>query len=111
MKKKQAWDYALGLIQVDGLEPSKDFLNLVEKEKKGEITTADMKKLLDSKYKVVKSSGSIKTSSVANKKSMAANSSVSQTSRPIQKKGAVNTIPPSKKTVSSKKSLPKSPKM
>ena len=29
------WDYALGLIKVDGLEPSAEFLELVEKEKEG----------------------------------------------------------------------------
>jgi hypothetical protein len=53
MKKEQAWDYALGLIQVDGLEPSKNFLEYVEKEKRGEITTEDIKKLLDVKYKAI----------------------------------------------------------
>ncbi len=52
MDKTKAWDYALGLIKVDGLEPSKDFLELVEKEKKGEITTDDMRKYLNEKYKI-----------------------------------------------------------
>ena len=33
------WDYALGLIKVDGLEPSAEFLELVEKEKEGKMTT------------------------------------------------------------------------
>jgi hypothetical protein len=48
----QKWNYSLGLIQIDGLTPSDEFLELVEKEKRGEITTADMKKALDSKYKM-----------------------------------------------------------
>jgi hypothetical protein len=52
MTNSQKWDYALGLIQIDGLTPSEEFLELVEKEKRGEITTADMKKALDSKYKM-----------------------------------------------------------
>lgn len=52
MDKSKAWNYALGIIKVDGLEPSKEFLELVEKEKKGEITTADMKKILDKKYQM-----------------------------------------------------------
>ena len=53
--KKESWDYALGIIQVDGLTPSDDFLELVEKEKNGSITTADMKEVLDKKYKVKES--------------------------------------------------------
>lgn len=52
MNKKKAWDYALGLIKVDGLEPSKEFLELVEKEKRGEITEQDILKHLDQKYKM-----------------------------------------------------------
>ncbi len=46
------WDYALGMIKVDGLEPSPEFEKLIEKEKRGEMTTADMRKVLDKKYKM-----------------------------------------------------------
>lgn len=46
------WDYALGMIKVDGLEPSKEFKQLIEKEKRGEMTTEDMRKVLDKKYKM-----------------------------------------------------------
>ena len=52
MNKEQAWNYALGIIKVDGLEPSSEFLELVEKEKKGLITDLDIKKYLDQKYKM-----------------------------------------------------------
>ena len=52
MNKAKAWDYALGIIKVDGLEPSKEFLELVEKEKRGEITDQDILKHLDQKYKM-----------------------------------------------------------
>ena len=52
MTNAQKWDYSLGLIQIDGLTPSEEFLELVEKEKRGEITTDDMKKALDKKYKM-----------------------------------------------------------
>ena len=52
MDKQKAWDFALGIIKVDGLEPSKEFLELVEKEKRGEITEQDIKKHLDKKYKM-----------------------------------------------------------
>jgi len=51
MSKEKAWNYALGIIKVDGLEPSPEFLELVEKEKRGEITTADIIKALNEKYK------------------------------------------------------------
>lgn len=48
------WDYALGMIKVDGLEPTPEFLKLVEKEKKGEMSTDDIRKVLDQKYKMKK---------------------------------------------------------
>ena len=46
------WDYALGIIKVDGLEPSPEFKKLIEKESRGEMTTEDMRKVLDKKYKM-----------------------------------------------------------
>nr|WP_172641890.1 antitoxin VbhA family protein [Desulfitobacterium hafniense] len=52
MTKSDAWGYALGIIKVDGLEPSEEFLELVEKEKRGEITDQDILKHLDQKYKM-----------------------------------------------------------
>lgn len=52
MTKRGAWNYAIGLIKVDGLEPTEDFKKLIEKEIKGEITTADLKQYLDKKYTV-----------------------------------------------------------
>ena len=48
----QAWDYAIGIIKVDGLEPTADFKKYIEKEKKGEISMDDVKRYLDNKYKV-----------------------------------------------------------
>ena len=38
MDNAKAWDYAIGIVQIDGIKPSDDFLELVEKEKRGEIT-------------------------------------------------------------------------
>ena len=52
MTKKGAWDYAIGLIKVDGLEPTDDFKELVEKEINGEVTTDDLKRYLKKKYTV-----------------------------------------------------------
>lgn len=54
-ERTRAWDYALGMIKVDGLTPSDDFLKLVEKEKNGDITIEDVIKVLDHKYKVKES--------------------------------------------------------
>ncbi|MCI8782879.1 MAG: hypothetical protein HFG84_05590 [Dorea sp.] len=47
-----AWDYAIGLIKVDGLEPTEDFKKYIELEKAGKATTRDLKEYLDKKYKV-----------------------------------------------------------
>ncbi len=52
MTNSQAWDYAIGLIKVDGLEPTDDFKEYIEKEKRGEITFEDAKRYLDKKYKM-----------------------------------------------------------
>jgi len=54
MDKQQAWDYALGIIKVDGLEPSPEFLAMAEKEKRGEMTLEDIKRTLDAKYRLKK---------------------------------------------------------
>lgn len=52
MTNEQAWNYAIGIIKVDGLEPSEDFKKYIEKEKRGEITMEDAKRYLDKKYKM-----------------------------------------------------------
>jgi hypothetical protein len=43
MTNAQAWDYALGMVKVDGLEPSEEFKEYIEKEKRGEVTMDDIK--------------------------------------------------------------------
>lgn len=50
MDKETAWNYALGLIKVDGLAPSEEFLEMVEMEKRGEITTTEMIERIKEKY-------------------------------------------------------------
>ena len=52
MTNDKAWDYAIGIVQIDGIKPSDDFLELVEKEKRGEITGEDIRKILYQKYRV-----------------------------------------------------------
>lgn len=50
--KEDAWNYALGMIRIDGLEPSDEFKQYIELEKADKITTKDIKKILDKKYKI-----------------------------------------------------------
>lgn len=52
MTNEKAWDYAIGVVQLDGIKPSEDFLKLVEKEKKGEMTGDDIRRVLYKKYTV-----------------------------------------------------------
>ena len=52
MTNEEAWDYAIGMIKVDGLEPTAAFKEYIEKEKRGEITMDDVKRFLDKKYKM-----------------------------------------------------------
>ena len=52
MTTEAAWNYAIGMIKVDGLEPTEDFKKYIELEKSGQATTEDLKKYLDKKYKV-----------------------------------------------------------
>lgn len=52
MTNSEAWNYAIGMIKVDGLEPTEDFKKYIEKEKNGEITMQDAKRFLDKKYKM-----------------------------------------------------------
>lgn len=46
MTAEKAWDYAIGMIKVDGLEPTEDFKKYIELEKSGQATTEDLKKYL-----------------------------------------------------------------
>lgn len=54
VNSNKKWDFALGLIKVDGLEPTPEFKRLIEKEKSGQITMNDIKEVLDKKYKMKK---------------------------------------------------------
>ena len=52
MTNTQAWDYAVGMIKVDGLEPTEEFKKYIDKEKRGEVSMMDIKQYLDKKYKI-----------------------------------------------------------
>lgn len=49
-RRREAWAFASGLSKVDGLETSPEMKDLIEREIRGEISTADIKKILDEKY-------------------------------------------------------------
>ena len=50
MDNEKAWNFAIGLVQLDGTKPSDEFLELVEREKRGEITSEDIRLFLIEKY-------------------------------------------------------------
>lgn len=52
VESEKKWEYSLGMIKVDGLEPTLEMKELIEREKKGEITMDELKKALDRKYKM-----------------------------------------------------------
>jgi len=52
MDKTAAWNFALGLIKVDGLEPTSDFMEMVKKETDGTMTLLDIEQSLNKKYKM-----------------------------------------------------------
>ena len=53
MSKEAAWDYAIGIVQVEGLKPTAEFLALSEKVKRGEITSEEMDKILSGDYRMI----------------------------------------------------------
>lgn len=50
MTNEQAWNYAIGIVQLDGIKPSDDFMAMVEKEKGEELTGEDIRQALYKKY-------------------------------------------------------------
>jgi len=52
MEKQIAWDYALGLIKVDGLTPTPEFMAMVEKEIQGKMSLDEIEASLNKKYKM-----------------------------------------------------------
>ena len=52
VSRDKKWDYAIGMIKVDCLEPTPEMKELIEKEKRGEITLEGIKEAVDRRYKV-----------------------------------------------------------
>lgn len=49
-EKRQAWEFAQGMSDIDGRTPSPEMQEMIEQEIRGEITTADIKRRLDEIY-------------------------------------------------------------
>ncbi len=50
-EKRAAWDFAININQLDGeWKPDKEYMDLIEKEINGEITTQEMINILNEKY-------------------------------------------------------------
>ena len=52
-KKQDAWDFAFGLVRIDGLEPTDFLKELAKMEVEGKITKEEILDLLIKKYKVI----------------------------------------------------------
>ena len=52
MSKDDAWDYALGLLKADGLEPTPEMKEMIEMEKRGEITKDEIYDRLNKRYRM-----------------------------------------------------------
>ena len=52
MNKNDAWDYAIGMIKVDGLEPTLEMQKLIEMEKQGDISKSEIYERLNKHYRI-----------------------------------------------------------
>ena len=52
MENSEAWDYAVGLIKVDDLEPTPEMKYLIEMEKRGKITKDEIYDRLNKHYRM-----------------------------------------------------------
>ncbi|MDE7403905.1 MAG: antitoxin VbhA family protein [Lachnospiraceae bacterium] len=57
VRSDEAWDYAIGMLKADGLESTPEMMEMIEKEKRGEITMEEIKKALDRRYKKTQTEG------------------------------------------------------
>jgi hypothetical protein len=52
MGNDAAWDYAIGMVKVDGLEPTQEMRKLIEQEKRGELTKDEIYRKLNQRYRM-----------------------------------------------------------
>lgn len=51
MDNNKAWDFAVGMAQLDGNKPSAEMLDLIEQQKQGNVSDSDIRQRLTDKYK------------------------------------------------------------
>ena len=49
-EKRKGWEYVLGIQKIDDYKPSKEYMDLIEKEVNGDITLEQMKEIIIEKY-------------------------------------------------------------
>jgi len=54
MSKNEAWDYAVGMIKGDDIEPTPEMKRLIEMEKRGEVTKEEIHDSLCRHYRMKK---------------------------------------------------------
>ena len=52
MNMSDAWDYAVGMIKVDDLEPTPEMKELIEMEKRGEVSKDEIYDRLNKRYRM-----------------------------------------------------------
>ena len=52
VSEDKKWDFALGMIKVDGLSPSPEMLGMIEKEKRDEMTMDEIRESLYKMYNI-----------------------------------------------------------
>ena len=52
MNKSDAWNYAVGMIKIDNLEPTPEMKKLIEMEKRGEISKDEIYEKLNKHYRM-----------------------------------------------------------
>lgn len=50
LSSEESWNFAIGIVQTEGVMPSDYMLSLIEQEKNGEITQDDISNLLVKHY-------------------------------------------------------------
>ncbi|MCM1123051.1 MAG: hypothetical protein NC416_10740 [Eubacterium sp.] len=47
VRSDKVWDYAIGMLKVDGLTPTLEMMGMIEKEKRSEMTKEEVREALD----------------------------------------------------------------
>lgn len=51
VRSDKAWDYAIGMLKAEDMEPTPEMMGMIEKEKRGEITKEEIREVPGRRYK------------------------------------------------------------